>query len=323
MFYSHSLGKRKSELVTWAKSNKIEAIPDIETIEQIRKLELSNKGLEKLPKQIDCLTNLEILDISINHIAELPNEIRKLKNLKTLNLSYNKFQKLPTVVCQLENLQSLNLESNDLKKINKSIRNLKNLKELNLFANKIEKLPSELCQLTNLTWLNVALNKLSKLPSNFSNLSNITYLEIWLNKSKSITETIPQLPNLKELNSTIAPDKLNSIFIWAVKCNNILLADKLIVNGADVNYRYQITGNYFFTTPLFEATSFEMLTLLIAMGADPNLEREIVKHVVTKNGEELRPTGKFESFLTKKHPLEIKKFVHAYIATNKIIKQYN
>jgi hypothetical protein len=255
-------------------------------------------------------------------LIELPVEFKNLRKLKILNLGYNRFQELPKVICQLENLENLNMEANQLRKITKSIGKLKNLQELNLFANKIEKLPSEFCQLKNLTWLNLALNKLPTLPSNFSNLSNIAFLELWLNKFELIPEVISQLPILKEFYSTIDQEKLNSFLIWAVIRNNILLTDKLIFNGADVNCHYKVVGNHFFTTPLFEARSFDMITLLIAMGADPYLEREIVKHVVTKNGEEIRPTGKFESFLTKKHPSEIKKFIIAYKAANKVMKQY-
>jgi hypothetical protein len=113
----------------------------------------------------------------------------------------------------------------------------------------------------------------------------------------------------------VDPDQLNKTLIWAVVGDNVYLAEKLIFYGADVNYEHEECQNHLFTTPLFEAKSIDMIELLLKNGADPDLKREIVKHVHTKEGiEEVRPTGNFETFLTKKHPSEIQKFIKAYIS---------
>ncbi len=169
--------------------------------------------------------------------------------------------------------------------------------------------------------LNLALNQLSDLPQSFAKLYNISTLELWLNKFDLVPEIISKLPNLKDLNSVVDPDKLNKTLIWSVIGDNIDLVEKLIFYGADVNIEQEEIENHFFTTPLFEAKSIEMINLLLSKGADPNLKREIIKHVVTKNGEETRPSGKFETFLTKKHPKEIQKFIKAYTSGELLVKK--
>ncbi len=312
MLFSNSPEKRKKELIRWAHSYKIDALYDVNTIDQITRLELNSKQIDKLPKQIDCLVNLEILDLGNNNLSNLPWEFGNLKNLKWLNLGYNKLQEISGVVCQLTNLEFLNFEANLLKKVNLSISNLKLLKELNLFANRIVDLPDEIGSLSHLVRFNLALNQLCDLPASFSKLYNITTLELWLNKFELVPDVISKLPNLTDLYSVVDPEKLNKTLIWSVIGDNVCLVEKLIFYGADVNFEHEEIENHFFTTPLFEAKSIDMINLLLSKGADPNLKREIVKHVASKNGEERRPTGKFETFLTKKHPKEIQKFIKSY-----------
>jgi len=307
---------QKKELARWAKNYKIDKLQKIETFEGITELYCNNKQIDKIPKQIECLTNLEKLNLSYNNISNLPSELKNLENLKSLDLGYNNLQDFPECICHLNNLEYLNLEANNLKKIHSSIGKLRQLKELNLFANRIISLPENFGSLNSLTILNLALNQLSSLPYSFKKLINISSLELWLNKFDSIPDIISELPNLKDLISAEDPEKLNKTLIWAVIGNNILLADKLIFYGANVNYQYNECVNQLFTTPLFEAKSLDMMYLLLNMGANPYLKREIIKHVVTKNGEEERPTGEFESFLTKNHHKEIQKIIKSYVKTN-------
>lgn len=321
MFFSNTPEKRKKDLSQWAKKYKVEALSDYSSIDQVSRLDLSFRQIDKLPKQIDALQNLEILNLSYNKLAELPWEFRNLKKLKNLNLSFNRFAEIPGVVCQLENLETLKVEANQLKKVNSGIGNLKKLKDLNLFANQILELPGEIGSLSHLSRLNLAINQLSSLPASFAKLYNVITLELWLNKFDLIPEVISKLPNLKDLYNVVDPERLNKTLIWAVIGDNTYLADKLIFNGADVNYQQEDCSNHLFTTPLFEAKSFDMITLLLAMGADPDLKREIVKHVHTKDGEEVRSTGKFESFFTKDHPKEVQKFIKAFIASKATIEK--
>jgi hypothetical protein len=53
-----------------------------------------------------------------------------------------------------------------------------------------------------------------------------------------------------------------------------------------------------------------MVELLLKKGANPYLKRELIKTVLNKSGEEeIKPSGKFETFLTKKQSPEIENFL--------------
>ncbi len=319
-FFKNKTEKRKNELLKWARINKIESIRDDIEVTKVTRLYITDKRINKIPKEIDCLHNLEILDLSHNQLTELPKEIKNLKNLKYLNLSFNQFKEIPEEIFSLTNIEVLRLEGNLIKKIPDGLTNLTSLRELNLMGNQISSLPEKFGSLSQLTKLNLAINQLTELPESFSNLSQIQSLELWLNKFNDIPEVIKKLPNLKDFSNVVDPERLNKTLIWAVINDNTRLVDKLIYHGADVNYKDTSVENQLFTTPLFEAKSLDMITLLLTMGADPFLDREIVKHVKTRKGEEMKRTGKFESFITKQHPKEIEKFKKSYLETLEIVK---
>jgi hypothetical protein len=156
----------------------------------------------------------------------------------------------------------------------------------------------------------MALNQLSKLPDTFEKLTNIVELELWLNKFELIPDVLSKLPKLRDLYNSFDTDKLNKALIMAVFANNYPLAEKLIFHGADVNFELEGFGSQSFTNPLFEAQTVEMAELLIHNGADPHRKREIIKHVVSKDGEEdIRKTGKYETFITIKHPVKLSKYI--------------
>jgi hypothetical protein len=75
-------------------------------------INVSNKKLKKLPKNIEVLKNLEVLFIHRNNLSELPINFENLSSLYKLNLCYNKFEKFPTVLLKMKNLQYLHLEGN-------------------------------------------------------------------------------------------------------------------------------------------------------------------------------------------------------------------
>lgn len=99
-------------------------------------LDLSERGLTKVPVYVFDRTDLESLDLSNNNLdGSLPAEVRKLSNLKVLDLSGNKFTGLPAEVGQLSQLEKLNLANNLLTGLPHELGNLQNLQELNLSGN--------------------------------------------------------------------------------------------------------------------------------------------------------------------------------------------
>lgn len=310
MFFSKSPEQKLKKALAWIRSLKINVSLNPEDVKNITKLDLSFRDIAKLPEEIGYLENLTDLNLSNNNLKKVPKEIAKITGLKSLNLGYNLFDSIPDEVFRFSQLETLNMEANLIKTMPSAIGNLTHLKNLNLFANQITTLPAEFCKLDQLTSLNMALNQLSKLPASFANLTNIVTLELWLNKFELIPEVVSKLPNLKDSYNSFDTEKLNKALIMAVFSNNLQLADKLVFHGADVNFRMKGFRSQLFTTPLFEAKSPEMINLLLKKGADPNLKREIIKYVSSKNGdEEIRKTGKFETFLTVKHPEMLEKYI--------------
>lgn len=115
-------------------------------------LDLSGRGLTKVPLDVFEQTGLERLDLSDNKLTEaLPAEIRHLQNLKVLDLSNNRFTGIPAEVGQLNKLEILNLSNNQLTGLPYELGNLQNLVLLGLSGNEYaeadlavikEKLPS-------------------------------------------------------------------------------------------------------------------------------------------------------------------------------------
>lgn len=99
-------------------------------------LDLSNKGLSKVPGYVFDRTVLVGLNVSNNKLdGALQSQIGQLKNLKVLNLSNNEFTGVPAEVGQLKNLEILNLSNNKLTGLPNELGNLSNLKLLDLSGN--------------------------------------------------------------------------------------------------------------------------------------------------------------------------------------------
>ena len=126
-----------------------------------RALDLSGKGLSKVPEAVTDLTELEDLDWSDNYLEELPTSINKLKNLEWLILCNNQLRELPHSICELSNLRWLSVENSQLSVLPSNIKHLKNLVILNLSDNQLTTLPDEIGELKELGWLYVAVNPLT------------------------------------------------------------------------------------------------------------------------------------------------------------------
>lgn len=104
------------------------------------KLDLSNRGLNKVPEYVFNQTNLEVLDLSNNNLAgAIQSQIGNLKNLKILKADNNLMTGVPAEVGQLQNLEVLDLSNNQLTGLPYELGNLKNLRTLNISGNNYSK----------------------------------------------------------------------------------------------------------------------------------------------------------------------------------------
>lgn len=99
-------------------------------------LNLSNRGLDKLPSYVTNLSNLEELNISNNNLTgALPSQMQNLRNLRVLNASNNSMTGVPAEIGQLQNLEVLDVSNNKLTGLPNELANLKKLKIFNLSGN--------------------------------------------------------------------------------------------------------------------------------------------------------------------------------------------
>ncbi|MCP4697068.1 MAG: GTPase [Gammaproteobacteria bacterium] len=117
--------------------NELLRLPDL------RRLDLSEQRLRKIPRAVFRLTQLQVLDLRRNKLEALPSEIFQLQNLTQLDLSYNGLSALPPEIAQLQNLTQLDLGQNKFSALPPEITQLHDLRELNLKDNSLEEPPLE------------------------------------------------------------------------------------------------------------------------------------------------------------------------------------
>lgn len=96
----------------------------IDEIYKLKKLELPEKQLTTLPKQISYLTNLQDMNLYQNKLSYLPKEIGKLTNLQYLGLTCNNLLAIPKEISQLVKLNYLEIYGNKLHSLPPEIRTL-------------------------------------------------------------------------------------------------------------------------------------------------------------------------------------------------------
>jgi hypothetical protein len=169
---------------------------------EITKLYLSFNQITSLPSEIGKLVNLKELDVSSNQITSLPPEIGKLVNLEKLWVSTNQLTSLPPAICDgLVNLEKLFVSFNQLTSLPPAICDgLVNLKELDVSYNQLTSLPSEIGKLVNLEELIVYNNQLTSLPPEIGKLVNLEKLYVSSNQLTSLPSEIGKLINLEEID---------------------------------------------------------------------------------------------------------------------------
>lgn len=87
------------------------SLKDVKNPADVYILQLHNKRLKTIPREVFTMTNLRQLDLRGNRIAFLPDSISQLQNLQRLELSRNPLMALPASMANMEQLRELVLWS--------------------------------------------------------------------------------------------------------------------------------------------------------------------------------------------------------------------
>ena len=168
-------------------------------------LNLSKRGLTRVPEAVSLLTEVEVLDLSDNAITNIPESLSKLTNLKALNVNRCSL-KNATNLSQLTTLEKLSLSCNgNLHEPQESIVHLKRLKELDLSHCGVTEMNAALTELTSLEQLNLSGNPIKRLPQGFSSLIHLKRLVLPNCGLTEIGTVITQLSSLEDLNLSYNP----------------------------------------------------------------------------------------------------------------------
>jgi Leucine-rich repeat (LRR) protein len=160
-------------------------------------LELSGKGLTRVPDFVFYMKNLQSLNLADNQIAVLPSAIGDLRNLQKLDIDYNRLTSLPTTIGRLRNLKRFGLVDNELIRLPSAIGYLKNLEVLPVSNNELTTLPENIGDLKNLTTLYVDNNRLKSLPDSIDKLKKLKRLEVSNNQLTTLPESFGKLTKLR------------------------------------------------------------------------------------------------------------------------------
>lgn len=142
----------------------VHAITAVDSVTgRVTKLDLSNRSIKNLPKDIGSLSSLRILDLRKNRIANLPEQFGYLKAMRYCYLDSNELCDLPMEMSYLCSLEVLTVSHNHLYRIDSRLINMA-IKKLDLRFNRLESLPDESRLFTAMQFLYLDNNYLSSLP---------------------------------------------------------------------------------------------------------------------------------------------------------------
>lgn len=168
---------------------------DVESIEEIKRLDLSSCDIEELPADFGLLTSLYSLNLADNKLSSLPASMAELKSLSFIDLRSNDFDKVPDALYTMP-LKSINLSYNQIKRI----ENLPfEIRVLNLSHNDISDVGAEIGGLLDIRTLNLSFNHIHSIDAGIVHLQNLEILILQGNYLKDVPD-LGAIPNLLQLN---------------------------------------------------------------------------------------------------------------------------
>jgi internalin A len=237
-------------------------------------LNLSNRELTYIPKEIGQLKNLAVLDLSSNRLTNLPEEIGQLVSLSQLYIYGNKLTNLPSKIGEIANLEELSAHNNQLMVLPAEIGRLTKLTMLDLNDNKLTSLPAEIGQLNNLRILDLGRNDSLSLPPEIRGKRCRKIIEFYKQKLEQETDKIYEAKLIIIGESGAGKTTLAK----KIKSSNYLLQEEESTQGIDViqwqfpldngkNFRVNIWDfggqEIYHTTHQFFLTKRSLYTLVV------------------------------------------------------------
>ena len=168
-------------------SNKVKDLPKL-LLPNLRRLDLSSNGLDRVSEEFDGLEKLEFLDLASNNLSNISN-LRNMPELRELLVNNNNLRKFVGLE-GCTNIQILNLKANEISHFEEEIPALENLKMLNLQNNRLATM-EEIEKLKDYALLETLVLSFNPFVDN--------------NKDSYMYQLIHRFPTCQTINSTKVP----------------------------------------------------------------------------------------------------------------------
>ncbi len=211
------------------------------TVQDLRRLDLSNLKLTSLPSNmLDGVSKLEVLNLENNLLTKLPS-FSGLSELRWLYLENNQLIELPSSIFQRK-LEVLNAENNHIATFPDVSSLILGPKQLFLAGNQLTNLPASTSLFfPNLEVLSLEDNALSELPNSISLSPNLKQLFLVGNQLTKLPDSLSQLTQLQVLRlsyNRLSFDALSTTLKGWMKRNEFELDMQIIEKQNDEKELY-------------------------------------------------------------------------------------
>eukprot|EP00058_Branchiostoma_floridae_P022281 XP_002607771.1 hypothetical protein BRAFLDRAFT_82780 [Branchiostoma floridae] len=133
--------------------------PELAKMKKLTKLYIHDNYLKEIPPVVCSMSNLEVLTVdeleqlqnlwylslSNNNLRTLPSTMRHLHNLREVYLRNNQFETLPEVLCELPEMEKLDIRNNQIARLPSSLHRADNLEDLKVAGNPLRYPPQYVC----------------------------------------------------------------------------------------------------------------------------------------------------------------------------------
>ena len=288
-------------ICTWA--DKYELNEDIFprnrfNLEALKKLDISDKKIKELPKEINKLVSLEVLIVDNNQIDKFPLELFELQNLFILSFLHNQISVIPKEISNLKNLTMFGACYNNIKKLPDSFYRLTNLYFICLHGNQLTTISDNICNFKKLSSLTISNNKINILPNSISQLELLDSIEI----ENTQIDDISSLLRLSNLNKICCDDKFLDEIIKNI--HNLPHIDSINLSESSYTHNDELLKNIILKEKtkkwMEEKDRLENGCIVLSMCTiDKDVLRTVDKYLESKDLEEYKINlGKFEMFKT-------------------------